>query len=181
MPHDPAEEQEKTMAILGLAANFGKDLPEPLLDLWLDLLAPYPSGLVRAAVRKVIESYAYKTLPPFAVLKTALDELEGRGEKAMELAALAEWGALMGAVRERGRYAKPALHPTTEQVLRLLGGWEAACSWSLAELDFKRRDFCRTWPEADAKTALLPLGAAGILAGALQLEAEQSCGGSHEY
>ena len=73
------EEAKKITAIRGLVENFGKEMSDDLQNLWLDLLAPYSAALVGKAVMRVISSYEYKTLPPFAVLKAALDELAGVG------------------------------------------------------------------------------------------------------
>lgn len=137
----------KITALSALAENFGKEFSEALLDLWLNLLAAYTPGQVFGAVRIVIERYEYKTLPPFAVLKKALDELAGVGEKALELEAAAEWAALGEAIGRRGACDKPQLHPATEHAVRLLGGWAAACRWETRDLEFRRRDFIRLWIE----------------------------------
>lgn len=157
-----APETQKIISLVALAANFGKELPEPLLDLWLDLLGAYSPGEVQAAVRAVIEQYAYKTLPPFAVLKEALENARGTSKESLDLQALAEWGVLMGSLALHGRYRRPRLHDTTEHVLHLMGGWSMACSWESAALDFKRRDFCRHWADAHGRVASLRLGAAGV-------------------
>lgn len=159
--YDP-EEAQKTIAINALAENYGKKFSADLLNLWLDLLMPYPVGLVEAAVKVVLERYEYKTLPPFAVLKSALDDISGVGEKALELQALAEWGVLGEAIAKNGYYNKPGLHPTTEHVLRLLGGWSAACQWTYTEADFKRRDFLRLWADAHGRVEVLQLGAGAV-------------------
>ncbi len=160
--YDP-EEAQKTIAINALAENYGKKFSADLLNLWLDLLMPYPVGLVEAAVKVVLERYEYKTLPPFAVLKSALDDISGVGEKALELQALAEWGVLGEAIAKNGYYNKPGLHPTTEHALRLLGGWADACQWNMKELDFKRRDFIRLWVDSHGRVEQMQLGAGGVL------------------
>lgn len=141
---------KKVAALMALAANFGKEFPECLLAIWLDLLAPYPAELVSRAVKLVIQEYEYKTMPPYAVLKKCLDRLSGAvsGEQNAQLMADAEWGRLLEAMQSRGLYhAKPDLHPVTAHVLRCLGGWERACLWPLDSLDFRRREFLRLWHE----------------------------------
>ncbi len=158
-----AEEAQKSIAINALAENFGKEFSPELLGLWLDLLTPYPVVQVQQAVKNVIERYEFKTLPPFAVLKNALDDLTGVSEKALELQAIAEWGVFNEAIGKFGYYSKPELHPTTEHVARLLGGWEAACQWSMKELDFKRRDFIRLWMDSHGRVEQMQLGAGGVL------------------
>lgn len=153
-------ESKKAIAITVLAENFGKELSPALASLWLDLLAPYESAHVQAAVRAVIEGYEFKTLPPFAVLKRELDNLAGTSEQAVTLQAAAEWTRLQEAVSRCGSYALPAdMHPTTAHVVRVMGGWAAVCAWETRSLDFKRRDFIDLWTQADGKTDVLALGA----------------------
>lgn len=157
------EKREKGIALVALAANFGKDLPKPLFKLWLDLLAPYPSLLVEEAVRNVIQGYEYKTLPPFAVLQRELDALRGVGARGHDLRATDEWGALMTEMARRGSYSPPErLHPTTLHVLRLMGGWHAACAWTEDSLDFKRRAFIAHWTECHGKVQAMEPGSAGL-------------------
>ena len=157
-------EKAKALALVALAANFGKELPEPLFNLWLDLLQPYPTALVEAAVKKVVLEYAYKTLPPFAVLQKALNELCGTGEKSLDLQATAEWVALLEQIETRGRNRPPEhMHATTAYVLRIMGGWQAACSWPENALEFKRRDFLGHWTECHGNVDAMALGAAGLL------------------
>ena len=83
---------------MALAANFGKEFPECLLPIWLDLLEPYPASLVNEAVKLVILSNEYKTIPPFAVLKSEIDKLTGQvaEEEGLALAAESEWNKLSG-------------------------------------------------------------------------------------
>lgn len=152
--------RRKAMALVALAANFDRKMPESLLELWLELLGPYAADAVRAAVRKVMETYAYKTLPPFAVLKEALDDLAGTSDRSLERQATAEWGLLLRAVAGHGYCHKPDLHPTTEYVVRLLGGWQTVCLWTQAELSFKRRDFINFWIESHGRVDSMEQGAA---------------------
>lgn len=157
----------KAMALVALAANFDRKMPEALLELWLELLAPYSADAVRAAVRKVMETYAYKTLPPFAVIKEALDDLAGVSDRSLERQAVAEWGVLLTAIAGHGYCHKPALHPTTEYVVRLLGGWQTVCLWTQSELSFKRRDFVNFWVESHGRVERMEQGAA-LAAGAVR-------------
>lgn len=161
-PAFDAEETQKSMAINALAENFGKEFSPGLLELWIELLEPYSAARVKRAAKLVIERYEFKTFPPFAVFKNALDELAGTSEKALELQAIAEWGVVLQEVARSGPYRVPELHPTTEHALRLLGGWDEACQWSMKELDFKRRDFIRLWVDAHGKVENMRLGAGGV-------------------
>lgn len=161
--HSHNDESKKANALRALAENFGgrQQMSADLVDIWLELLSPYSAEHVSAAVRVVIAEYEYKTIPPFAVLKRALDDLTGDSEKAMGLQAAAEWQALMEAVPRVGSYRTPDLHPTTAFVVRAMGGWGQVCAWEMSALDFKRRDFLQRWKDAHGKTDLMALGADG--------------------
>lgn len=157
------QDEDKAMALVGMAANFGKELPEALFGMWLDLLAPYPAPVVAEAVKNLVLHYEYKTLPPFALLQKELDALCGAKAGSAELQATAEWGALLTAVRRYGSHTPPkTLHPTTAFVLRLMGGWQAVCRWTEDGLDFKRRDFTRLWLDSHGNVDAMALGAAGL-------------------
>lgn len=158
------EESAKGAALKALGENFGKTFSPELAATWLELLAPYPAAMVSLAVKVVILGYEYKTLPPFAVLKKALDELTGVSEKTLELQAIAEWTMLTEAMPTYGAANKPDLHPTTDFVLRILGGWlNACCHWHPKDMDFKRKDFIRLWVESHGRTDHMRLGAAGVM------------------
>lgn len=164
---------QKLKVLYGLAMNYGRELPEQLAELWLQLLTPYTAEQVAAAVARVVTEYEYKTLPPFAVLKKALDAGSGHGAEAVEAMAAAEWTALLEAIEQRGSYGgpPPGMHPTTAYVLRSFGGWGAVCRWSTAWLDAKRREFVEQWTQAHGKAGAMALGADGVKAA---LEAESA-------
>ena len=162
--HSLDEEMRKILALNGLAGNFDKVLSKEVLHLWLDLLGPYAAGMVEMAVKKVILTYEYKTLPPFAVLKKALDDLLGASEKAVELQAEAEWAAVLDGLQNCRWGEMPRLHPTTDYVIGLMGGWERAMNWAVSEWDFKRRDFLKFWQDAHGRLEFMQLGAAGVAA-----------------
>lgn len=155
--------ERKTKAIGGIAENFSAAFTPDLLKIWLRLLGPYPPEQVEAAAVRVIETYAYKTMPPYAVLREAIEEVAGRGPKSTDLKAAAEWARLQEDVSRCGSYAPPDdMHPTTAHVVGVMGGWRAVCSWEMRYLDLKRREFCELWVQADGKTDMLALGAAGV-------------------
>lgn len=143
-------ETKKALAIAALAENFGKELSEALLSMWLDLLAPYPAPLVEEAARRVVSRYAYKTMPPFAILRQAIDEAQGMDAGHARREAIGAWERVCAAISAFGPYRAPALDERSLRIVRLMGGWEAACSWERASLDFKRRDFLALWQEDGA-------------------------------
>ena len=156
------DERMKAEALVAMACNFGKEFSPALLTMWLDLMASYSVEDVRAAVKNVIENYEYKTIPPFAVVKKAMDAHKGQDSKTLMLQAIAEWGVVISKIGECGSYNKPQFCPTTEYVLRLLGGWAAVCQWSYKDMDFRRKEFLDLWTEAHEHTTELALGAGGV-------------------
>ena len=157
-----SEAVKKAIALTALAENFGATMSEPLTESWLRLLAGYTPEQVDRAVQKVIETHVYRGLPPFAVLKNALDGQCGISPAAIETQAIAEWGLMLDAIESQGRYTKPPFCPTTEYVLRLMGGWDAACSWETENLSWRRKEFIALWKEAHGKTEYMQLGAAAV-------------------
>ena len=66
------EEAAKLAALSAMALNYDKDLNPKLAKLWLKILEPYSADVVSAAVMYVVQTDAYKTLPPFAVVQEAI-------------------------------------------------------------------------------------------------------------
>lgn len=157
-------DEVKAVALTALAENYGQTFSDTLLILWLNLLDPYTPEEVEKAVRAVLESYEYRVLPPFAVLKRALDGLRGVSHQALEVQALAEWAALQAAVGKVGSYGRPELHPTTAAVVRLMGGWAAVCAWESRYVDLRRKDFVQLWKEAHGREEALGLGSGAVAA-----------------
>ena len=160
------EKMRKVSAIMLLSQNYGTAMPDGLLDTWIGLLEEYSATEVEKGVRKVIQSYEYKTRPPFAVLRKAIDKASNKmriePEESLDMQAEAEWDKLINAVARCGRYKKPRLHPTTEHVLRGMGGWDAACDWETSRLDFKRRTFIEKWKMTHDNEEFMELGADGV-------------------
>lgn len=128
------------------------------------LLDTYSAEQVEDGVARVVSEYEYKTLPPFAVLKKAMDKAAGTvpPETALDMLAESEWNALLDAVGSRGRYNPPTFHPTTAYVLRGMGGWDAACTWPADKLDWRHKSFIDAWKLAHGNTEVMALGAKGL-------------------
>ena len=167
-----AETQAKLAALAALAENYGANLSPALLKLWLQLLTPYTAEQVAAAVARVVTEYEYKTLPPFAVLKKALDSGSGQGADAVEAMAAAEWQRVLAEIERVGSYGNPkGLHETTLCVLRSMGGWDVACQWPVDWLEQRRKEFVAQWVQAHGKAGAMALGADAVKA---SIEAESA-------
>lgn len=157
-----SDEKKKTTALIALSANFGKELSAALFDLWLDLLDGYSAEQVQQAVKVVIETYEFKTMPPFAVLKKALDGAQGEDRKTLEDQAEAEWGLLLEEISNVGSYGTPQLHETTAYAVKQMGGWAAVCSWPSDSLGYRRKDFLEIWARSHGKVETMQLGANAV-------------------
>lgn len=159
-----SDQERKLTALMAMASNFDKEFSEPLLAIWLKLLNDYNAIQVERAAMKIIDEYDFKTIPPFAVFKKALNGGKKKisPERELDMKADAEWDMLLDAVFEYGRYRKPQLHPTTEYVLRGMGGWDAACDWPTDRLQWYRRDFIERWKLADGNVEYMKLGVDGV-------------------
>lgn len=154
---------QKLKALYGMAMNYGKELPEQLAELWLQLLTPYTAEQVAAAVARVVTTYEFKTLPPFAVLKRQLDVFKGIGAEAVEAMAAAEWQRVLAEIERVGSYGNPkGLHETTLFVLRSIGGWSQICQWPVDWLEQRRKEFLAQWVQAHGKAVAMSLGADAV-------------------
>lgn len=161
--------EEKMRLIRMLASNYSAELDEDTATLWLVLMSAYSVEDCRSAVLSVVrgcgfESVRFGSLPPFALIQRELDARTGtvRGERNLALQAEAEWGRLLEEVRSCGFWRTPKLYPTTEFVVRQLGGWERVCRWKEEDLSWKRREFLSAWREAAGREDVLSLGAEAV-------------------
>lgn len=159
--------ERKISALQAMALNFDKEIPPLLLKTWLKLLAQYSPEQVEAGVERIILSYKFKTLPPFAELKEAIERASGLvvDEKDLHMAAEAEWLKLRGEIRRVGYCGSPkGLHVTTMHVIKTFGGWSNICeSWLSSEMQWRHKDFIERWIESYGKEELISLGADSVL------------------
>lgn len=161
------EKARKIAAILALSNNYGKVMEDNLLGIWLDLLNDFSATEVERGVKEVIETYEYKTRPPFAVLRKAIEKVTGKNridpEEQLVLEAQSEWDRVLDAIRRLGSYRHPDyLDNTTKFVLRGFGGWDAVCKWETDRLDWKRKEFIDRWKIARGREWYMLRGANGI-------------------
>lgn len=151
---------EKAKILVGYALNFDKDLPEILMELWLEMIEKWTLNDLKLAVTNVIKSHKYANLPPFAVLQQAHDKVTGHHEISPKDLAGSEWRKLLDTIQSVGRYGNPqGLNQTTSYVLRLMGGWTSACSWTNKEISFIRKEFIQHWIDVHEKEYILEFGA----------------------
>ena len=155
--------QQKAEALILMSTNAKEAFTDSMLTLWLDLLEPYTLEAVHNAVKSIIENYPYRGLPPFSEMKKYLVAQESYSPVELNMQAIAEWGILLEKISECGMNNPPKLHKTTSYVLRLLGGWNAACSWLNQDMPFRRREFLEFWVNSHEKVEAMEAGADGVV------------------
>lgn len=132
------------------------------------MLEPYEAATVEQAVLGVIRTYRYRGFPPFAVLQEQLNTLTGDvdQEKALDIAAHAEFARIRELIRSHGYYNPPQIsNSTTAYVIEAMGGWETICStWYLESIHWREEEFCDLWLAAHGREEAMALGADGVIA-----------------
>ena len=160
-------DQRKIAAIMALAENFRTEMSQSLMATWMRLLKPFTAEQVEAGADHLIRTKSGK-LPAYADLEKAICEANSlpaplSAEKSLASQAEAEWAQVLEQVRRVGSYGNPRFHPTTDRVLRAMGGWSALCeSMTSANRDFKRRDFVSMWQTYHETGDAMELGAFGV-------------------
>ena len=161
-----APDQRKIAALMALAENFRTEMSQSLMATWMRLLKPFTAEQVEAGADRLIRTKSGK-LPAYADLEKAIREACGipepvDTEKSLRAQAEAEWEQVNDQVRRVGSYGNPRFHPTTERVIRSMGGWSAVCAWETASKEWKHRDFVRLWQDFHEVGDAMELGAFGV-------------------
>ena len=121
--------------MLGLGEIYDKQITEFVADMYYEILKDFGYEALESAVKKVISSHKYNTLPKPADI---LEFLEGtRDDKA-----LVAWLQVMEAVQKGGYYASIEFADKIIAPCVLeLGGWQYFCSTQKDELPFIQKRF----------------------------------------
>ena len=164
-----AEEiKRKTAAVYGLAKTYGFRMDDDVLKIWLMALEDFSAEHVERGIALAIKTEEYSKMPIPAKIIRKIREACGLPsvldqQKAREAQAEAEWAQVLEQVRRVGSYGNPRFHPTTQRVLRAMGGWSALCeSMTSTNRDFKRRDFIGMWQTYHEAGDAMELGAFGV-------------------
>ena len=162
------EIKRKTAAVYGLAKTCGFRMDDDVLKIWFMALEDFSAEQVEKGIALAIKTEEYSKMPVPAKIIRKIREACGipsplDRQKAKEAQAEAEWAQVLEQVRRVGSYGNPKFHPTTQRVLRAMGGWSALCeSMTSANRDFKRRDFVSMWQTYHEAGDAMELGAFGV-------------------
>ena len=147
-------EFSKLMAFVTAAVD--KPVARPTLDAYFDMLQDLPYDLAAVAVKKIIATDEYPTLPTIGKIRQAAAEIS-RGHI---LSAPEAWGMVLKAVHEYGYYREgEALAALPEQVAEVVRwmGFQTICMSEKISVD--RGQFLRmyeTHQKREQEQALLP-------------------------
>lgn len=167
MNSQPTEDQRKAAALFGLAKMYRESLDSDMVKVWIDLLSGYTASQVENGVRHCLLNKQKREMPSPAELIGFICKASGLPShvdeaKSLKAQAEAEWEQVNDQVRRVGSYGNPRFHPTTERVIRSMGGWGAVCAWETASKEWKHRDFVRLWQDFHEVGDAMDLGAFGV-------------------
>jgi len=167
MNSQPAENQRKAAALFGLAKMYRESLDSDMVKVWIDLLSGYTAAQVENGVRHCLLNKQKREMPSPAELIGFICKASGLPSRVDEAKSLraqaeAEWEQVNDQVRRVGSYGNPRFHPTTERVIRSMGGWGAVCAWETASKEWKHKDFVRLWQDFHEVGDAMELGAFGV-------------------
>ena len=167
MNSQPAENQRKAAALFGLAKMYRESLDSDMVKVWIDLLSGYTASQVENGVRHCLLNKQKREMPSPAELIGFICKASGLPShvdeaKSLKAQAEAEWEQVNDQVRRVGSYGSPRFHPTTERVIRSMGGWGAVCAWETASKEWKHKDFVRLWQDFHEVGDAMELGAFGV-------------------
>jgi len=172
----------KLMAFVTAAID--KPVARPTVDAYFEMLNDLPYNLAAAAVKKIIATDEYPTLPTIGKIRQAAAEIS-RGHI---LSAAEAWGMVIKAIHGYGYYreaeALAALPGHVAEVVRWMG-WQSICMSD--KIDVVRGQFVKmyeTHQKREQEQAVLPAGVrdaiARIGAGNDNQESKKLCAGDKE-
>ena len=131
------EKQRILQAIAGLCELKDKKFTESLAEIYLNALSEYPADVILIAINQCVRTNKWFPQP-----SEIIQAIEGDPEEC----AVNAWDTLFSAIRQHGRYGKILFQdPKIGRLVQTFGGWDAVCSWTNQEVDFRRIEFVRSY------------------------------------
>lgn len=161
------ETQRKMSAVYALAGLCGADVKKDAMKFWLMALEKFSAQQVETGVQALIDTEELAKMPMPAKVLRKIREIYGipspvEQARAREMQADAAWLDVRDKIRSVGSYGSPSFDPTTARVIRAMGGWPAVCTWEMASMEWKRKDFLRLWLNYCEAGDAVELGAEGV-------------------
>ena len=124
-------------AFVGMCELWEKKFSKALIRIYLNALEGYSADESIDAM-----TTCAKTLKFFPKPVEIIQAIEGDPEER----ALNAWDTLLSAIRQHGRYGKILFQDSKiGRLVQTFGGWDAVCSWTNQEVDFRRIEFVRSY------------------------------------
>lgn len=150
------DEKRVLEAIAGLCELKDKKFSKAIGEIYLNALAEYPGDEILKAINQCVKTNKWFPQP-----SEIIQAIEGDPEER----ALNAWDTLFSAIRNHGRYGKIIFQDSKiGRLVQTFGGWDAVCSWTNNEVDFRRIEFVRSYKGM------------GNGKGALEISGAYSCG-----
>jgi len=131
------DEKKVLQSIAGLCEVKDKKFSNALAEIYINALADYPGDEILKAI-----NHCVKTNKWFPQPSEIIQAIEGDPEER----ALNAWDTLFSAIRQHGRYGKILFQDSKiGRLVQTFGGWDAVCSWTNQEVDFRRIEFVRSY------------------------------------
>ena len=135
-----------------------KDITKPMLKIYFELLEDLDINDIKAAVKKHCQTSVFYPKPADirAIINANKPKIEDK--------ALLAWNHIERSISKLGGYRSLTLTDrVSAKSLDSVGGWQRICSMSYKELEFKKRDFIKTYlATAPTSDNLLPIKMNGL-------------------
>lgn len=126
--------------MIPLSEMFAKEVTKPLARMYFNALKEFTIDQVVAAVEKHIEQGRFFPKP------VELRDIININKPKIEDKALLAWNHIERSISKLGPYRALTLTDgVTAKSLDSVGGWVRICSMDHKELEFKKRDFIKTY------------------------------------
>jgi hypothetical protein len=147
-----ADERRVLETITGLCELKDKKFSKAMGEIYLNALAEYSADEILKAVNLCVRTSKWFPQP-----SEIIQAIEGDPEERAMLA----WDTLIQTIKEHGRYGKVIFQdPKIAQMVNILGGWDAVCSWERAVLDYRRAEFVKGYKAASGSAGRKELAGA---------------------
>ena len=140
--------EEFAKAFRPMCVAYDKPADQEKMTVWYNFFMYVDVNTFRNACARIIETCRY--FPSIAEVKTQIAIMSN---PALQTDAETEWDAVQDAMRRFGYYradeAMASLSPTTQKVVKRMGGFETICTSE--EGTWLRKNFCELYKEIQAR------------------------------
>lgn len=152
------DKEQFSKALVESSFIFPRDITKPLLKIYFEALEEFGINEVYAAIKKHNANATFFPKPGDirAIININKPKIEDK--------ALLAWNHIERSISKLGGYRSLTLTDgVSAKSLDSVGGWQRICAMSYKELEFKKRDFIKTYlATAPTSDNLLPIKMNGL-------------------